>query len=142
MTVAGEQADTTADANGRWTVEMGPFQAGGPYELKVRGTSTIVVRNVMVGEVWICSGQSNMEFSVCPGPSGWEVGVENYEQEIADALVGHPHVHRQQIGSGQTAEGFGGPVGSCQPGDGGPLFGGGIFLRTRSCSSRGMSRSG
>jgi sialate O-acetylesterase len=85
VTVGGEQADTTADANGRWTVEIGPLQPGGPYELTLRGTNTLVVRNVLVGEVWICSGQSNMEFPVAPGPSDWRLAVENYEQEVADA---------------------------------------------------------
>jgi len=53
-----------ADANGRWVVRLGKFSAGGPYTLKVTGPQTIELKNVMVGDVWLCSGQSNMVMGV------------------------------------------------------------------------------
>ncbi|WP_289663669.1 sialate O-acetylesterase [Flavobacterium panacagri] len=55
---------TTADKNGKWTVSLAAEKAGGPFELIVIGKNKITIKNVLVGEVWICSGQSNMEFQV------------------------------------------------------------------------------
>jgi sialate O-acetylesterase len=47
-----------------WRVTLPPCDAGGPYTLEIAGTNTILLHNVMVGEVWICAGQSNMEFTM------------------------------------------------------------------------------
>ncbi len=53
-----------ADENGKWNVDLPPFKAGGPYKLKISGKNDIVLNNIMIGEVWICSGQSNMALEV------------------------------------------------------------------------------
>ena len=54
-----------ADANGKWTVEFAPMEAGGPFELKVAAKSgNLTLKDVLIGEVWLCSGQSNMEWTV------------------------------------------------------------------------------
>ena len=53
-----------ADKNGKWMVKLDAEKAGGPFELTISGKNKIVITNVLVGEVWICSGQSNMEFQV------------------------------------------------------------------------------
>jgi len=53
---------TEADREGNWNVRLPALQAGGPWELKIQGKKTIVLKDIMVGEVWVCSGQSNMEF--------------------------------------------------------------------------------
>src|SRR5215211_2902021 len=66
----GEKATATADARGRWEVFVGPHKAGGPYELTVTGRNTLNFRNVLVGEVWVCSGQSNMEWSLANAQDG------------------------------------------------------------------------
>lgn len=58
--ICGQRKSTTADERGTWRVELAPQPAGGPYELTVRGSNTIVYSNVYYGEVWICAGQSNM----------------------------------------------------------------------------------
>ncbi len=55
-------ASATANEEGYWIVRLPSMKAGGPYDMTVRGSSVRVFRNVMVGEVWICSGQSNMEW--------------------------------------------------------------------------------
>ncbi|MGV3502591.1 MAG: sialate O-acetylesterase [Adhaeribacter sp.] len=60
----GAEVRTRADEQGRWLVKLPPMQAGGPHELKVSGSRTLVLKNVMVGEVWLASGQSNMEFTL------------------------------------------------------------------------------
>jgi len=55
-------ASTVTDELGRWSVYLDPGDAGGPFELTVKGSNTITVRDVLVGDVWIASGQSNMEW--------------------------------------------------------------------------------
>lgn len=62
--MAGNTAAAVAGADGKWRATLPALPAGGPYTLTVRGTTTLTVNDVMVGEVWICSGQSNMQFTV------------------------------------------------------------------------------
>ena len=64
VTFAGKTVNTAADANGRWQVWLDQLAAGGPSELIVKGDNVLTIKNVLVGEVWICSGQSNMEWSL------------------------------------------------------------------------------
>ena len=56
------RAKTRAGVDGRWKVVLPPLVVGGPFTLVVRGKSTLVVEDVLVGEVWLCAGQSNMSF--------------------------------------------------------------------------------
>jgi len=77
VTMEGKTASTKAGSDGKWTIKIGPFPAGGPYSMTVTGERTVVVNNLMVGDVWICSGQSNMEQGI--GAAG------NPEAEIASA---------------------------------------------------------
>lgn len=61
----GEQLSTKANGSGEWMLESKPLPAGGPYELTViNNKDTITIGDVLVGDLWICSGQSNMEWSV------------------------------------------------------------------------------
>ena len=53
-----------ADAEGNWGTKLSAMDAGGPYTLKVIGNNTLELTNVLFGEVWVCSGQSNMQWSV------------------------------------------------------------------------------
>ncbi|MBS1727518.1 MAG: hypothetical protein JST51_12410 [Armatimonadetes bacterium] len=53
-----------ADANGKWTLRFRPPVTGGPYTVKIQGGQTVELHDVLVGDVWICSGQSNMEFGI------------------------------------------------------------------------------
>ena len=64
-----QQADTTADANGKWRVDLDlSKEPQGPFDMTVAGTNTLTVKNILIGQVWLCSGQSNMEFGIgnCP----------------------------------------------------------------------------
>lgn len=56
------EGKATADADGHWKVKMGELPAGGPHRLVIRGKNEIAVEDVLVGEVWVCSGQSNMQW--------------------------------------------------------------------------------
>ena len=53
--------NTTADDNGEWKVVLAGLKAGGPYEMEVKAGNLITVKDIMIGDVWVCSGQSNME---------------------------------------------------------------------------------
>jgi sialate O-acetylesterase len=69
-----------ADEHGDWKVSIKTPAAGGPYTLTFNDGQALTLKNVLVGEVWICSGQSNMEMPL----AGWGK-IDNYEQEIAAA---------------------------------------------------------
>jgi sialate O-acetylesterase len=75
----GSEKSAVAGPDSTWKVTIGPLEAGGPFELKVAGEDTITFKNVLVGEVWICSGQSNMEMPL----NLW--GDRKYEHEIQTA---------------------------------------------------------
>jgi sialate O-acetylesterase len=79
VSMNGKSATATADASGKWMAKVGPFEAGGPYEMTVAGTDRIKLTNVMVGDVWICSGQSNMEMGIAIGyDKDHEIAAANY----------------------------------------------------------------
>ena len=55
---------TVAQADGSWQVKIYTGKAGGPHQLKIKGENIIVLNNILFGEVWLCSGQSNMDFTI------------------------------------------------------------------------------
>ena len=65
VSLSGATRSAVSDANGRWSVALPSFRAGGPYRLTARtGSREQQVDDVRVGDVWLCSGQSNMEWAV------------------------------------------------------------------------------
>jgi sialate O-acetylesterase len=81
--VAGQSASATAGPDGKWLVRLAPMKAGGPYTMSIAGENRIVVNDVLVGEVWVCGGQSNMERQL-----GLRVGqqpIDDWEKEAAAA---------------------------------------------------------
>lgn len=86
----GQTHRTKAGADGSWKLTVPTPEAGGPYTLTFSDGKKLVLDNVMIGEVWICSGQSNMEMPM----DGWGK-INNYEQEIAAA--DHPNLRLLQI---------------------------------------------
>ena len=77
VTLGEQKESAAAGQDGKWEIKLQPLQPGGPHELTVAGKNTIKLDDVLVGEVWVCSGQSNMEFPV--------FGAKNAQQEIAEA---------------------------------------------------------
>jgi sialate O-acetylesterase len=69
---------TITDSKGNWKIAMPPMKAGGPYLMEVIGNNTIIINNILVGDVWFCSGQSNMVLNM-------ERVKEKYPDEIAKA---------------------------------------------------------
>jgi sialate O-acetylesterase len=78
----GEQKLETKAAGGKWRVDLAEMKAGGPLKITIAGTNTITLDDVLVGEVWICSGQSNMEMTVRSSADA--------DKEIANAK--HPKI--------------------------------------------------
>jgi sialate O-acetylesterase len=64
VSIAGQKKTAKAGADGKWSLKLDPLKAGGPHEMVVAGRNSVTLRDVLVGEVWICSGQSNMEWVV------------------------------------------------------------------------------
>jgi sialate O-acetylesterase len=75
--LGSSNAEARANDRGEWKLTMPAMKAGGPYVVKVTGSSTVEFENVMVGEVWICSGQSNMEMGIA--------AAKDAKEEIAAA---------------------------------------------------------
>lgn len=79
VTLGNERATATADENGRWRAKLSPLDAGGPFQLTVEGKNTVTLDNVLVGEVWVCSGQSNMQFALRQSANAHaEIGQANF----------------------------------------------------------------
>lgn len=64
VALAGQLGTNTTDSHGHWKVALESIHSGGPYELSVRSDHEIIIPDVMIGEVWLCSGQSNMHWPV------------------------------------------------------------------------------
>ncbi|SJZ75477.1 sialate O-acetylesterase [Chitinophaga eiseniae] len=60
-------ATVTTSGDAKWAVKVHTPAAGGPYEIRLKGANEIVLKNILIGEVWLCSGQSNMEYSYYNG---------------------------------------------------------------------------
>ena len=74
----GSTYQTKADENGNWDIELSDLKAGGPYKMVINASNSITINDIMVGDVWICSGQSNMEHSL--GSFDWV-----YKKEIENS---------------------------------------------------------
>lgn len=83
VTLADARAETTADAEGRWLVRLPAQPAGGPHTLVLTGNNRIELPDIWLGEVWLCSGQSNMEREL--GPRRGQPLIENWQAEAASA---------------------------------------------------------
>ncbi len=79
----GDTLKTTTPSDARWSVALQTPKAGGPYEITVVADTTIVIHNILIGEVWLCTGQSNMEYSASWHP-------KHYQQVVREA--NHPEI--------------------------------------------------
>ena len=105
--IAGQKKKTVAASNGKWNVVLEPLKAGGPYTLSIEaGKQQLVYNKVLAGEVWLCSGQSNMEFHLSSSATGkrdipqaandqirlydmkarWRTNAVEWESSVLDSL--------------------------------------------------------
>lgn len=84
VSIDGQSVMAVADADGRWRVDLETMAAGGPFELIVQGSdSSVMLKDVLIGEVWLCTGQSNMDFRLDK--------ADGAEQVLAET-VKHPNI--------------------------------------------------
>lgn len=88
VTFGGTTAAAVADHLGHWTTSLPPRSAGGPFELVVNGSNTIKLDDLLIGDVWFASGQSNMEMPLNGFPGS--AVVQNAAEEIRNAT--HPEM--------------------------------------------------
>ena len=81
----GQTQESVADASGKWLINLADIKAGGPFVLSVSGKNKVELTDIYVGEVWLCSGQSNMDFTVAKTPKYYFAGVNNEAAEVAAA---------------------------------------------------------
>jgi sialate O-acetylesterase len=84
----GKVRSVSANTLGHWSIYLPPDEAGGPFQMKIKGRNTIVLEDVLVGDVWVASGQSNMEFRLRE--------TLNAESEIAGAQYPRIRIFRVQ----------------------------------------------
>lgn len=76
---------TTADSNGKWEVSLPPQQAGGPYQIQINDIS---IHDILIGDVWLCSGQSNMEIPI-------RRVLDLYQQEVSQ--INNPYIRHLKV---------------------------------------------
>lgn len=94
----GRQRKTGASPGGRWSVEFPALAAGGPFELTVAGKNKITIRNILIGDVWLCAGQSNMVHQM-------DIHDVTYAKDIAEAA--YPQIRHFKV---PTKTSLSGPV--------------------------------
>ncbi|MGB7267228.1 MAG: sialate O-acetylesterase [Terracidiphilus sp.] len=84
VTLNGQTRSTKTGADGKWIVRLHKLKAGGPYEMQIAGTNSITLHDVLIGEVWLASGQSNMVFTVSK-KAAYFAGMLDEDKVIAAA---------------------------------------------------------
>lgn len=108
VAIGDQQHATKAGDDGRWIVALQPLPVGGPHVLNIRGKNQIAIQDVLVGEVWVCSGQSNMQWSV----------NQSFDADIEKLGANFPkirHITVPQVGTQEAQSNFNGSWQVCTP---------------------------
>ena len=89
----GEESVSTSVRNGKWRVILNSRPAGGPHTLLIQGVNRIELKDILVGDVWVVAGQSNMERQL--GPRRGQKDIENWQAEVTAA--NHPQIREFNI---------------------------------------------
>lgn len=106
--IGAQEHSATAGADGRWIVELDPLAVGGPLTLNIAGKNTLAIQDVLVGEVWVCSGQSNMQ---------WAVNQAN-DPDLEKLVANYPQIRLitvPQVGTQEPQSDFKGAWQLCTP---------------------------
>ena len=99
--IAGKHASAVAGVDRRWQVKIQPPTAGGPYTVEIHGPQAVELHNVLVGDVWLCGGQSNMQVGLGRARNGEEeVKAANYPQIRFFSVAAHSAYHHTDIPEG------------------------------------------
>jgi len=108
VTIHDQTHSTVTSQAGTWQVELDPLPTGGPYVMTVAGKNVISFSDVLVGEVWFCSGQSNMQWSV----------ANSYHAELEIASANYPAIRLisvPRVGTQEAQDDFEGSWTACSP---------------------------
>ena len=92
----GKEYKSRTDSDGKWFVKLPPLKAGGPYTMDISASNIIALNHILVGDVWVCSGQSNMVHYM-------ELHKERYAHEITEAS--YPEIRQFLISTSANLEG-------------------------------------
>ncbi len=93
LSLNGQMVSVKPDKRGKWIARFAPMDAGGPYEMNIQGKNNITLTDILIGDVWLCGGQSNMEMPV----KGWPgQPILNSEREIQEA--NYPNIRLITVG--------------------------------------------
>ncbi|WP_439130872.1 sialate O-acetylesterase [Polaribacter sp.] len=115
VTFLGKSYRTKADNNGKWQVILKPMDAGGPFEMTVEGTNKLVLKDILIGDVWVCSGQSNMKWKLKRAKNAEEeINMANYPnirffsvpESVSDTPLNTIPTESWEVCSPQTATNF------------------------------------
>jgi sialate O-acetylesterase len=99
--IAGRKASGVAGTDRRWQVKLHPPRTGGPYTITIKGHQVVELHNVLVGDVWLCGGQSNMEVSLHFARNGEEeVKAANYPEIRFFTVATHVAYHSAEVVEG------------------------------------------
>ena len=99
--IAGKHASGVAGPDRRWQVKIQPPHVGGPYSVTIKGHQTVELHNVLVGDVWLCGGQSNMQVGLHSVNNGEEeVKAANYPEIRIFSVEPHVSYHHNDIPEG------------------------------------------
>ena len=119
--IAGHRSSATADGDGRFDVSLDALPAGGPHEMVVTADETKKLTDVLVGEVWLCSGQSNMQYAV---DSANDPDLEKLSAKFPNIrLISVP-----QVGTQEPQRDFDGKWEACSPATAGQFSAVGYFF--------------
>ncbi len=103
--IAGAKASGLAGADRRWQVKIQPPAVGGPYTVRISGHESVELHNVMVGDVWLCAGQSNMGLPLRFTLNGEEEAKSaNYPDIRFFTVIGHAAYHHTDVIGGKWSE--------------------------------------
>jgi sialate O-acetylesterase len=122
VSISGQSKTAKADDKGKWTVKLDPMPASSkPATMQIKGTNQVELKNILVGEVWICSGQSNMQWSVS----------QSYDAELEIATAKFPQIRLisvPQVGTQEPQDDFKGAWAECSPANVGEFSAVGFFF--------------
>lgn len=121
VAIGGQTHKAKADDKGNWQVTLEPLSVGKPLTLVVEGKNRVAVNDILVGEVWLCSGQSNMEFALSSATNG----------DLETSAANHPQIRLIDVkepGSQTPVEDFDGAWRVCSPDNAGAFSAVGYFF--------------
>ena len=119
--IAGKKYEAQSGDGGRWMATLDPLPVGGPHTLTIAGKNTLKIEDVLVGEVWICSGQSNMQWSV----------NQSTDADLTKLSANYPQIRLisvPQVGTQEPQSDFKGAWQVCSPETVGEFSGVGFFF--------------